>query len=173
MVSPQGVTKQRFTWGGFAPRSNPLTLLYTIFWKKRCTPFLYCTFYWQPSVDVCIPFNCSKCTVFVIWINHKTRTFSRSFRNQRMHLLALLGLSDQNDRFCYPFIYLKPDKGTPPPPWAEPPHIGCYREYHCPLLTHCVQNKSVAELCSTYNLHCTSSRNKTNLACLLPTILPD
>ena len=148
MVSPQGVTKQRFTWGGFAPRSNPLPF-YTPFFERKGVPLSY-TFYWQPSVEVCIPFNCSKCTVFVIWINHKTRMFPQSFHNHRMHLLALLGLSDQNDRFCYPFIYLKPEKGTPPP-WAEPPHIGCYRENHCPLLSHCVQNKSVAELCSTYS----------------------
>ena len=31
-----------------------------------------------------------------------------------MHLLALWGLfTDQHDRFPYPFIYLKPEKGTP------------------------------------------------------------
>ena len=105
MVSPQGVTKQRFTWGGFAPRSNPL-LFYTPCFERKGVPLSY-TVYWQPSVEVCIPFKCWKCTAFIIWINHKTRTFSRPFHNHRMHLLALLGLSDWNDRFCYPFIYLK------------------------------------------------------------------
>ena len=72
------------------------------------------TFYWQmiplprrmPGLELCLPLNCCKCIVFKIWINHKTRTFSRLFHTHKTHLLALLGLStDRQDKFPYPFIY--------------------------------------------------------------------
>ena len=55
-------------------------------------------------VDICIPFNCCKCTVFKLWKSHKTRTFRAkvpsgeewgetavsqvSFSQQEMHLLG-------------------------------------------------------------------------------------
>ena len=35
------------------------------------TPLTY-----LPSLELCIPFKCCKYTVFEIWINHQTRTFS-------------------------------------------------------------------------------------------------
>ena len=67
-----------------------------------------------PCLERCIPFNCCKCTVIWMWIKHKAWTFSRLFHSHNMHLLALWGLfTDQHDRFPYPFIYLKPEKGTP------------------------------------------------------------
>ena len=60
-----------------------------------------------PSLELCISFKCCKCTVFKVWIKHKTRMFSRLFHTHKMHLLALLGLFyDQNIKSPYPFIYL-------------------------------------------------------------------
>ena len=67
------------------------------FWQKsspfripsidKWYPFL------TPSIELCIPFNNYKYTVFKIsWINHKTRTFSQLFHCVKMHLLALLSL---------------------------------------------------------------------------------
>ena len=62
-----GGTQQIFIRGGSAPRSNPL-LIYIPFSRKRYsfvyllltngTPFTY------PCLELCIPFNCCKCTVF-------------------------------------------------------------------------------------------------------------
>ena len=46
------------------------------FWQKRYS------LYWQwypfhmPSLKLCIPLNCCKCTVFEIWTSHKTRKFN-------------------------------------------------------------------------------------------------
>ena len=86
------------------PEAQPLTLLYT-FWTAK-VPLSY-TFYQQlkwypfhiPILELCIPFNCCKYTVW-IWINHRTISFSRLFHSHKMHLLALLGLfTDRNDRF--------------------------------------------------------------------------
>ena len=71
---------------GEAPlQSSTLTHSYNTLAEE--VPFSY-TFYWQmvPLSKTC------KCTVFKIWINHKTRTFTRLFNGHEMHLLALLGL---------------------------------------------------------------------------------
>ena len=74
------------------------------FWQKSLpfrTPsidrwFPFCT----PGLELCMPFNCSKCTFFEIWINHKTRMFCRLFRTHKTHLLALLGLfAERHDKF--------------------------------------------------------------------------
>ena len=110
-----GGTQQSFIGRGFPSRFNP-SPFYIHFWQQRCpfripsinnwngTPFTC-------SLALCIPFNCCKCTIW-IWINHKSTSFSRLFHSHKMHLLALLGLfTDRNDRFSYPFIYLKPKIG--------------------------------------------------------------
>ena len=118
---PVGIPKT-FYEGRLRPEVRPLTLLYNFLTEQ--VPLSY-TFYWHPCLELCNPFNCWKCTVFKIWINHKTRTFSRLFLSHKRHLLALLNLfTDRNDRFPYPFIcfnnwnpdpfiYLKPEQGTP------------------------------------------------------------
>ena len=50
-----------------------------------------------------------------------------------MHLLVLLGLfTDQIEIIAYPFIYLKPQEGTPFGRSLPPPRIGYYREYPPP-----------------------------------------
>ena len=92
-----GVLKKCYA-GRLLPEVQPLNLLGTIFLKK-----------WYPFHIPCsefYPFNYRKCTVLKVWINHKTRMFSRLFHSHKMHLLALLGLfTDQNDIFPYPSIY--------------------------------------------------------------------
>ena len=108
-------TQQSFKWGGSALRSNPfpfyipfltkeVSLLYTFHWQnlsmegiQNGTPFTYL---------LLNPFNCFKCTVFWIWINHKTRTSSLLSRSNKMHLITLFGLfTDRHDWFPYPFTY--------------------------------------------------------------------
>ena len=65
-------TKQSFIRGGQAPRSNPLprfrtekvvSLVYLLL--TNGTPFTY--------LELCIPFNCSKCTVSLS-VNRRTHT---------------------------------------------------------------------------------------------------
>ena len=42
------------------------------------------------SLELCISFNCCKCSVS--WVKHKTTTFSRLFPSHKMHMFALLDL---------------------------------------------------------------------------------
>ena len=78
-----------------------------------------------PSLELCILFNCCKCTVFQVWINHKIR-FCRLFHSHKKNasVSPFCPFYDQNDKspyptlLCqqwnpYPFIYLKLEKGTP------------------------------------------------------------
>ena len=92
-----------------------------------------------PSMDLCIPFNCDKCSVFKYVINHKSEYFLSTFPQlYEVHLVALLGLFiDRKDRFPYPFIIEV--KSLPPfhipeawqryPFRAESPRLGHYRKY--------------------------------------------
>ena len=109
--------------GEVRPEVQPLyPFLYHI-WLKRypfCRPFIDKWYSFHiPHLELCIPFlNCCKCTVFKIWINHKTRTFFRLFHSHKIHLVALLGLlqSEMIDLtpFQIPTPYLRLKKaGTP------------------------------------------------------------
>ena len=95
-------------YGEAPPEVQPLTLLYTFSTEEACFPFVYFLLTNGVPFMCVVPFNCScKCTVFYIWINHKTRTSSWLFHSHKMHLLAFLDLfTDWNDIFPYPFIYL-------------------------------------------------------------------
>ena len=114
------------------PRSvqglTPYPFIYH-FWQKRypsCIPSIDKWYPFHiPSLELCIPFNCWKCAVFKIRINHKTGKFAQLFQSNKIHLKLLLGFfADCNDRSPYPFIYfdswnpypfmyLKPEKGAP------------------------------------------------------------
>ena len=132
--------------GRLRPKVQPLFYI-NHFWQKRYS-FLKPSFdKWNsfhiPCLELCISFNCCKCTLFKIWINHKTRIFPLLFHRHKMHLLALLGLfTDRNDRFL-PLQILQLLKFLPfyTPAWkrcpfrAEPSRIGHYREY--PPETEC------------------------------------
>ena len=64
------------------PVVQHLTLLYTFFFLRKRFPFRISSIdKWHPfhiyCLELCIPFDCRKCTVFSIEINLKNRTFSR------------------------------------------------------------------------------------------------
>ena len=64
--------------GGAPPQGpTPYPLIYH-FWQERY-PFHKPTGKWylfhMSTLEICIPFNCCKCSVFWLWINHKTRMF--------------------------------------------------------------------------------------------------
>ena len=134
--------RAQWTTKVYTERLRPLSPLYTIFEKKDTVIASYTPFR-IPRLELCIPFNCCKCTVFQIWIDHKTRAFSRLFHHHKMHLLALMAshFTDRNDYPPYPFIYFNKRNPYPfmvfhtPEAWnkypfrAEPPRIGHYREY--------------------------------------------
>ena len=63
----------------------------------------------MPSFELCIPLTgVNALSLECEYITHKTRTFSRLFRNHKIHLSALFGLFiDRNDRFPYPFHTLQ------------------------------------------------------------------
>ena len=74
--------------GRLSPEVQPLTLLYTIFWlSEKVYLILSYIFYdkWYPfhipRLDLNIPVNCCKFTVFTCntWINLKANSFSRFF----------------------------------------------------------------------------------------------
>ena len=85
--------REPMPWG-----TTPYPFIYP-FWQQRW-PFHICipsNDKWYPfhipSLErLCIPFNCCKCTVFKIWINHKTRTSSQLFHSHKIHFLVLLQL---------------------------------------------------------------------------------
>ena len=81
-----------------------------LFWKKRYPFRISSIDKWYPfhipSSEFGIPFNCFKCTVLKILINHVTKTFSGLYLSHEIHLLALLSLFIRpNDRFPYPLIH--------------------------------------------------------------------
>ena len=96
-------------YGEALPRVPARYPLYTIFDRKGAsfvyrsltngTPFTYLVLFFTS-------FNCYKCAVFKMWINHKTKKCSRLFYSHKIQLLILLSIfTDQFDRFPFPFIY--------------------------------------------------------------------
>ena len=133
-----------FIWGGSATKFNPIP--FHVPFGRKGTPFVYLllangTPFTYPVYDIPSLLNCSKGTVFKIWINHKNRTFSRLFHSHEMHLLvyiALLGLYRPKGQISSPFHILQQVKCIPfyiPEAWkrysfrAEPPGISHHREH--------------------------------------------
>ena len=130
-----------FIWGGSAPEFNPLP--FHIPFGRKGTPLVYLlltdgTPFTYPVYDFPSLLNCSKGTVFKIWINHKNRTFSRLFHSHEMHLFALSGLYRPKWQISTPFYILQQVKFIPfyiPKAWkrysfrAEPSGISHYWEY--------------------------------------------
>ena len=81
-IEVPGVLNKVLRRGRSAPRSNPLPF-YIPFYDRKGPPSY--TFCWQwypsymPSLEICIPLNCCKCTAFKTGINHKTRPFTQLF----------------------------------------------------------------------------------------------
>ena len=86
----RGVLTNVLRWEAQPRDPTPYPFIYQ-FWPKRypfCIPSVDKWYPFHiPGLELCIP-DCCKCTVFEIWIHHKTRTFSRLFYSQKMHLLA-------------------------------------------------------------------------------------
>ena len=106
---PGGILKK--VSNGEAPARGPTPYPFiSHFFTKKVPPFVYPLLtngtLHIPCSELCIPFNCYKCTVFKEWLNLKARTFSRLLQSHKMNLVALLGLfTDRNDAFPYPFKY--------------------------------------------------------------------
>ena len=90
---------------------------------------LYHTSYWQmvPSLQLGIPFNCRKCNVFKIWVNHKTTTFSRLCHCDLYTLRRFL----QSEKTDFPTISYTWSL-TKAPHSGEPRRKGHYRKYAPP-----------------------------------------
>ena len=94
---------------GSSPSSSPLPFIYYL-WQKRCSFRIPFTDKWYPfhipKFFFFTSFNCYKCAVFKMWINHKTKKCSRLFYSHKIQLLILLSIfTDRFDRFPFPFIY--------------------------------------------------------------------
>ena len=127
----------------FCTEAQTLTLLYTIFAKKA--PLLY-TFYRQTGYPFHVP-SLELSNPLKVLIKHKTRTFSRLFHSNKMHLIAVLGLFTIQVTDFLKLSYTSASQITtlsytstseiPPlsytwslkkvPLGAEPPRIGHYR----------------------------------------------
>ena len=128
--SPRGYPTKFYT-GRLRPQVPSLTLLCTIFDTKG-TRFVYLP---------CIHFNCCKCTVFLMWINHQTRKVSRLFYSQKVPLWPFKVILQTEMKVLLPF-HIRQLVKSPPfhkpkgwkryPFWAEPPRIGHYRKYPPP-----------------------------------------
>ena len=73
---PQGPTPYPFIY------QEPITW-YTMFDRKGTPSYSFCwqlyPFHMPICLELCIPLNSCKCTVFKIWTNHKTRPFTQLF----------------------------------------------------------------------------------------------
>ena len=101
-----GGEPSKYYTGRLYPKVQPLTLLYRyIILDRKGNPF----------INLLLTFNCFKCTVIKIWINHKTRRFSQLFHSHNKHVLALLGLFTNRNTLPYPYpsTYSRSEKGTP------------------------------------------------------------
>ena len=138
----EGLLK-KVLYGGAPPRGPTLYLGIYLFWKKRYPLRITSIDKWYPfhipSSKFGIPFNCFKCTVLKIFINHTSRTFSGLYQrwntsvsplepfyqtkwhiSQPFHTLQL-------EISRLPFRYLKPEKSKPFR--EEHRRIGRYMEY--------------------------------------------
>ena len=111
------------------------------FWQKTYPFWTASIDKWYPfhNLDFCIPFNCCKCTLFKIRIDHKTRTFSWLFHSfiYKVHLLTLLGLYRPKWQFSL-HVHIVQLMKSPPiliaeawkryPFGVEPPCISRYQE---------------------------------------------
>ena len=109
LCNPGGYSRKFYT-GRLHPEVLPLTLSYAIFDQRADNLHAPSIEKWYPfhipTLKLCTPFNCCKTgtglfhCVSHIWINQKTKTFSRLFHRHKMHLLNHLGLfNNRKDRF--------------------------------------------------------------------------
>ena len=138
-ITPPGKMICHFFWSGghrgySALRFCPLPF-YTAFSQKRYPFHIPSIDKWHhfhiPSLELSILFNCCKCTVFQVWINHKIR-FCRPFHSHKKNasVSPFCPFYDRNDKAPYPtllyrqwnpypFIYLEAWKRYPFPQAAQ------------------------------------------------------
>ena len=95
-LTSRGYMIKKFFFGEAPPEVYLPTLFWIPFLREKLPLWIYLLWgtrfpFHIPSLELFSLFNCWKCTVFKIWINHKTRTFCRLFHSHKMHL------SDRND----------------------------------------------------------------------------
>ena len=95
-------------------RSLAQPLLHTIF-EGKYTPFVSWYPFHTPSLGLCFPFNCCKCSVFKIYETiTKPERFLDFFHSHQKHFQPFRPFYRPcNYRFTQPFIYLKPEKTMP------------------------------------------------------------
>ena len=131
-AQPHGLTPYPFIPPFLTERYPFVYLLLT-----NGTPLTY-----PPSLELCIPFNCCKYTVFEIWINHQTRTFSGLLPDFYTAINAsvspVFGAFLQTELTDFPILsstsnsgisFHKPSAWNRHPFRAEPPGIGYYKAY--------------------------------------------
>ena len=91
-----------------------------------------------PCLDLCIHFDCCKCTDIWMGINHKNGTLSRLYKAIKSICYPFGPFNRPKWQISLPFHILQRVKSLPlsytwslkkVPLWAEPPRIGHYREY--------------------------------------------
>ena len=135
-VHPREMLSKTFTLGASATWSSLYSFIYHS-WKKRNSFRITSTSCWQ-MVPLLHAFNCSECTVFKIWITHKTKTLKQNMKC----VFSPFGLFYRPKwPISLPFQIISTSQFLPfyipeawkrYPFWVKPPHIGYYREYPLP-----------------------------------------
>ena len=121
---PGGDTVESFRRGGCAPRFKPLPFYISMHFWQNWYPFrIPSTDKWYcfniPSLELCIPLNCYKCTVYKVLTNRNKLSHSHKINPS----LALLGRFTPRWQIALPFhiyfnwwdpfIYMRHKKGPP------------------------------------------------------------
>ena len=102
----------KFYTGRLRPEVQPLTFCIPFFREKVTLSYSVPSLdnwysFHIPSLELSIPFNCCKFTVFKIWISHKTRNFLDFFTAIKCICWPVCfgPFYHRNDRFTTLFIY--------------------------------------------------------------------
>ena len=121
----EGGSLKNFLYGEAPPPNCPTPCAFMDYWRTRNYLRIPSVDKWYPlhvpGLELYIPFNCYKCTIFEIWINHKARTFSGLFLSHNIHLLVLvLGLfTERNDRVFTTSYNSTSEIATPSEEWKK------------------------------------------------------
>ena len=144
-------SRQEFHTGRLRPEVQLLTLLYTIFGRKR-TPFVYLlltngapfTGHIFPTLELSISSNYCKCTFFKVWMNLKLECFLNIFTAIKCvcyffwvffwtKMTEFPALSYTSTSEIRNLSYTSTEAYKRYPFQTEPPCMGHYSEYPLPL----------------------------------------
>ena len=149
----------------FASRSNPLPF-YIPFFTKKLPLRIPSIDKWHlihiPCLELCISFQCYKCTVFWIGINHTNRTFLDFIKPQNSSVSPFRPFQRPKWQISLPYIlqlmkslpFHMPQVWKRYPFWGEPPCIGHHREsplppeksiYKSVIAGEFIRNKTIGE----------------------------